>query len=235
MVAPFFLCKVFMSEPINLLVNVIKLSERLCRHAIRGKLVLAGRENFTGRQVKGYDQAADDICILTKKPANALCQVQTYLNQDGLGLFIYDAYRPRMAVEDFIVWAQSPPHGQYELERKAIHYPDISKPELFAQGYVSDDSQHSYGNTVDLILIDLTTGNELDMGSRLDYMGPTSHIDATDINEVAQENRKILSDAMQKFGFEPYRYEWWHYSHKEREVSEPINIPITESLRNIGI
>ena len=73
----------------NKLINVIKLSTQLCKSPIQCKLAYATKENFLGRSVKGYHAEISDFCLLTSKAANALCEVQNFLNQKNLGLFIF--------------------------------------------------------------------------------------------------------------------------------------------------
>src|SRR5437868_7563156 len=102
----------------NKLINVIKLSTQLCKSPIQCKLAYATKENFLGRSVKGYHAEISDFCLLTSKAANALCEVQNFLNQKNLGLFIFDSYRPLRAVKDFAEWMQEPTPNEYELERK---------------------------------------------------------------------------------------------------------------------
>ena len=52
---------------------------------------------------------------------------------------------------------------------------------------------------------------------------------------MALKNRYFLSDAMQRFGFSPYEKEWWHYSHKDKEVTEGMDLPITAALKGLGV
>ena len=73
----------------QVLTDVIAMSKKLCTFPIHGKLAYASRENFLGRIVDGYFANADDVCLLTKETAHALCQVQNDLNQQQLGLFIF--------------------------------------------------------------------------------------------------------------------------------------------------
>lgn len=219
------------------LINVIALSERQCKQPIQAYLKYATKKNFVGRVIDGYESGVTDLALLTPIAANMLCHVQDDLiNQYNYGLLIYDAYRPKRAVQDFVLWSTLPPANAYELERKAKHYPNIEKKQLFELGYVVEDSNHCYGNTVDLVLINLDNGNKLDMGARFDFMDERSHVTTGSeiIGEEAFNNRKILSAAMQKFDFQPYYAEFWHFSHggKEgREVNTPLDIAITSALR----
>lgn len=219
------------------LVDVGALSRQLCPRPIQVNLVYATSKNLVGRPIDGYTPGVTDVALLTKIPAEALCKVQNELLETyNYGLLIYDSYRPKRAVKDFMGWSTQPvandSAGLYELERKAKHYPHINKNQLFDLGYVSADSQHCYGHTVDLVLID-ENGIELNLGARFDFMDKLSHITATadEIGEEALRNRKILSDAMQRHGFIPYEYEFWHFSHKDKTIHEPIDIVITAELR----
>jgi D-alanyl-D-alanine dipeptidase len=218
------------------LINVIKLSENNCRVPIRAELKYATKNNFVGRVIDGYTPGLTDIALMTPNAAANLCRVQDDLISDyGYGLLIFDAYRPKRAVMDFLSWTTQPPANAFELERKAKHYPNIEKHQLFELGYVVEDSNHCYGNTVDLVLFNNNTNELLDMGARFDFMDTTSHIttESSVIGETAVRNRMILSKAMQKFGFEPYYAEFWHFSHggrKGREVIEAMDIAITSEF-----
>ena len=219
------------------LVDVVALSHKRCSRPIAAQLVYATPDNFLGRTVAAYTPGVTDFALLTKEAADSLCQVQNeLLTQHNLGLLIYDSYRPKTAVLDFVHFSKAPIHSDYELARKQIHYPHIEKNQFFDLGYVAEDSQHCYGNTVDLVLVD-TQDKELNHGACFDYMDELSHINRTaaDIGAEALKNRTILSDAMQKFGFLTYPYEFWHYSFKEKSVHTPMDFPITEELRGLNV
>ncbi len=216
------------------LVDVIELSKKLCDQPIECKLVYATSENFLGRPVQGYHPDAADFCLLTPKAADALCQVQNHLNQQGLGLFIFDGYRPLQSVKDFCKWMHEPAQNDYELKRKAIHYPHIEKNQLADLGYVCDTvSEHCFGDTVDLSLIDLNNKKLLEMGAVFDYFDELSHITATEetVGSTALKNRQILSAAMQQVGFRPYEKEYWHFTFCEREIENPMDFEITVDCR----
>lgn len=214
------------------LVDAVKLSKSKCSEPIRAELRYATERNFVGRPINGYTPGLTNLALLTPKAAEKLCAVQNYLiAQHQYGLMVFDAYRPKRAVLDFMAWSQQPPAGAYELERKAKHYPHIEKNELFVLGYVMEDSGHCYGNTVDVVLIDLAADQLLDMGARFDYMDERSHITmgSAEIGEAAFKHRKILQQAMMQFDFQPYHEEFWHFSHggsAGREVSAPLDIEI---------
>jgi D-alanyl-D-alanine dipeptidase len=223
------------------LMDVIELSKKKCVLPIQAKLAYATSHNLVGRPLNGYHVDALDICLLTPKAANALCQVQNDLvKQYQMGLFIYDTYRPKRAVLDLMRWAKTPAASDNELHRKKLHYPHLEKNQLFNLGYIAEDSNHCYGNTVDLVLIDLQTQQLLDMGAIFDYMDQRSHLTATiaEIGETAYRHRRILVDAMEKLGFHPYEKEYWHFCHGGRagsEVNAPLDIEITPLLKGIGV
>ncbi len=117
-----------------------------------------GHNNFLGTPVDGYKAP---VCILHKDAALALKQVQEALVPFGLGLMIFDGYRPQQAVDHFVRWAAD----VSDTRMKDAYYPDVDKKDLFALGYIAEKSGHSRGSTVDLTLIAYQDGNtELDMG-----------------------------------------------------------------------
>jgi len=164
----------------------------------------ATTHNFTGRVVEGY--LSDNISI-TKEAAKALKKASEELKSKGYGIIIYDAYRPKRAVDSFIKWSQEPENNL----TKAEFYPDFQKEQLFKLGYLAKRSAHSRGSTVDLTLFDLNTGEPLDMGSPYDFLGPISNHGTNLINETQTKNRNILKDAMKNAGFKELKTEWWHY------------------------
>lgn len=228
-----------MQDPKQLLVDVIALSKLRCQQPIQGELKYATRENFVGRIIDGYSPNAKDICLLTRNPAEMLCKVQDYVvNEYNYSLFILDAYRPLRAVKDWAHWFKQPPADDYELQRKKIHYPNLEKKQLAELGYVADTvSKHCFGATVDLILIDLASQQELEMGVCFDFFDELAHptASAEQIGEQAVKNRQLLAEAMQRYGYHPYPKEYWHFDHEKVEAAEPMDIAITSDLRGIGV
>ena len=93
------------------------------------------------------------------------------MRQQGLALKIFDGYRPQQAVNHFIRWAAD----EDDKKTKDKYYPEIDKKDLFRLGYIARKSGHSRGSTVDLTLVDIETGEELDMGSGFDFFGEISN------------------------------------------------------------
>jgi len=164
-------------------------------------------DNFTGRRVSGYERPAG---ILTEQAASALQRVAAELEKFGLGLKIFDAYRPQRAVDDFVQWAKDP--GEQRM--KSRYYPHVDKANLIKDGYIAERSGHSRGSTVDLTLVSLGPEGprELDMGTGWDYFGPESWPDSRAVTPVQRAHRMLLRMLMEKHGFQPLQQEWWHFT-----------------------
>ncbi|HAR91668.1 MAG TPA: peptidase M15 [Eubacterium sp.] len=169
--------------------------------------------NFVGERVDGYEEP---IALLTKEAARALKDVANIANVQGYRLKIFDAYRPAKAVKHFVLWEIE----DLDQKMKTFFYPDIDKHDLFKLGYVASKSTHSRGSTVDLTLVDMDTGKELDMGSPFDFFDEISHPDYKDITKEQYENRMILQKLMVDGGFEPIDTEWWHFTLKNEPYPE---------------
>ena len=161
--------------------------------------------NFIGDRIDGYEQPC---ALLTIEAARALKSVSNEMNVQGFRLKVFDAYRPACAVRHFVLWGIE----DQDIRMKPYFYPDLEKQELFAKGYIAKQSSHSRGSTVDLTLLDMKTGKELDMGSPFDLFSEISHPDCTEITEEQYENRMVLQRAMVRNGFIPFACEWWHFT-----------------------
>jgi len=170
-------------------------------------LMYATTHNFTGVVVEGY---TFNRAIGTKEMVEALRKVQIDLTKKGFTLLVKDAYRPHRAVHFFnTIWKNMPD----DLKMKRYYYPDLQKTELFENGYLAKHySRHSSGSTVDLTLVDINTNKELDMGSPVDFLGAASHLAFTELTELQQKNRSVLTRVMQENGFKGVSTEWWHFS-----------------------
>ena len=98
---------------------------------------------------------------------------------------------------------------------KPYFYPGLEKGEVFAKGYIAKQSSHSRGSAVDLTLLDMSTGKEVDMGSPFDFFSEVSHPDSRLVTEEQCRNRLFLQDTMVRNGFRPIDCEWWHFSLKD--------------------
>jgi len=146
--------------------------------------------------------AGTNITFLRVPAANALAQVQSELNQKGLGLKIFDAYRPYSVTVKF-----------WELVKDERYVANPSK-----------GSGHNRGTTVDVTIINLQTKRELNMGTDFDNFSDTAHHGFTHLPEDILQNRILLKTTMERHGFKPYNDEWWHYSFFDGKLHEILDI-----------
>jgi D-alanyl-D-alanine dipeptidase len=188
----------------------------------------ASAHNFVGRPVRGYLAAE---CILSEPAAKGLAAVQKKLAEKKLSLIVWDCYRPKRAVEDFLQWSKDPAHA----EMKAEFYPNSDKERLFALGYLATRSAHSRGSTIDLGVVPDTLSSApkpdpsqplkactlpkgerfedgaIDFGTGYDCLDEMAATSNAVVGEKALANRQMLKSAMQAAGFRPYSKEWWHF------------------------
>ena len=175
--------------------------------SVRQDIRYAGHENFVGAPIEGYRAAR---CWLSEPAARALAQVQQDVAGEGFTLIVFDCYRPKRAVANFVRWAKD---GS-DQRTKEEYYPRVSKADLFAHGYVAERSGHSRGSTVDVTLARLcgTYTAPLDMGTRFDFFDPRSRLSSLEVTAEQQGNRGRLRAAMERRGFRAYEPEWWHFT-----------------------
>ncbi|MBQ6426439.1 MAG: M15 family metallopeptidase [Clostridia bacterium] len=179
--------------------------------------------NFIGDRINGYEEPC---ALMTREAARALQAVSNEMNVMGYRLKIFDAYRPVRAVKHFVLWGIE----DLDLRMKPFFYPDLDKQELFKRGYIASLSSHSRGSTVDLTLLDMRTGKEVDMGSPFDLFSPVSHPDCRDVTEEQYENRMLLQKVMVRNGFRPIDCEWWHFSlEKEPYPDTYFDFPVSSA------
>ncbi|MBA8666950.1 M15 family metallopeptidase [Holosporaceae bacterium 'Namur'] len=191
--------------------------------SIEQYIMYAKEDNFTGRIVKGYEK---EVAICTYQAALALKMIQEELNKFGLGLKVYDIYRPAQACLDFYEWSQD----VNDQKMKEKFYPHVDKKDFFELGYVAKYSGHSRGSAVDLTIITLEGKEELNMGTRVDFIDELSATQNPDISFEAKKNRLMLRSIMEKYGFENYSKEWWHYSLRnepfQRKPEDHFDFPV---------
>lgn len=127
-------------------------------------------------------------CVLRGAAAKRLSQVQDDLEKKGLGLKVYDCYRPLSVQKQ--MW-QIMPDSRY-----------VANP---AQG-----SRHNRGAAVDITLVD-SKGKELEMPTGFDDFTERASRSYSGASTQAKKNRQLLEDAMKKYGFIPLATEWWHF------------------------
>ncbi len=150
--------------------------------------------NFIGDRIDGYEEPC---ALLTIEAARALKSVSSELSVKGYRLKVFDAYRPVRAVRHFALWGTEDQDGRMN----PYFYPDLEKQELFARGYIASQSSHSRGSAIDLTLLEMQTGKEVDMGSPYDLFSEISHPDCRNISDEQYENRMLLQNAMIRSGF----------------------------------
>jgi zinc D-Ala-D-Ala dipeptidase len=157
----------------------------------------AGSSNFTGAPLPGYQA---NRAFLRREAVSALVRVQARLRTGGIGLKVFDGYRPVRASLAMVAWARRT--GQ-------VH--------LLAEGYIATRSRHNLGLAVDVTLRDLVTGVDLPMGTAFDTFSEEAHT-ANAAGRI-RTYRQILVRAMEAEGFRNYEKEWWHFS---LEVPDPV-------------
>jgi D-alanyl-D-alanine dipeptidase len=172
--------------------------------------------------IDGYQAAR---VYITRPAAEALAAVQAELASFGLGLKVFDAYRPQRAVDHFVRWAEN----LDDAVMKDRYYPDVDKANLFRDGYIAARSGHSRGSTVDLTIIDAASGDELDMGTPWDFFDPSSAPLSAAVFAEQRANRMLLRSLMLKYNFQPLAEEWWHFTLAEEPYPNTyFDFPITE-------
>ena len=165
----------------------------------------AGTRNFLG--VPLYSQAR---AFLQRPAAEALVRVQHALAREGYGLLIHDGYRPWYVTKMF--WDATPP-----AQRRFVADPEKG-------------SRHNRGCAVDLTLVDLRSGRELDMPSLYDEMTERAYPTYAGGSAMARANRDRLRRHMEAEGFAVYEFEWWHFDYRDWP-SYPIGNLRFEDLR----
>ncbi len=160
--------------------------------------------NFIGERIDGYEEPC---AIATIEAARALKSAASELFVQGYRLKVFDAYRPACAVKHFVLWGIE----DQDIRMKPYFYPDLQKQELFAKGYIAKQSSHSRGSAIDLTLLNMKTGKEVDMGSPFDLFSEISHPDYRGITDEQYDNRMLLQSVMVRNGFNPIDCEWWHF------------------------
>lgn len=146
----------------------------------------ATSNNFSGVAVYKTQQA-----FARKEVVASLKSIQDSLAQFGLGLKIFDAYRPYQITKLF--WDITP------AEKKEF----VANP--------MNGSRHNRGCAVDVTLINLSTKQELEMPTLFDSFEQEAYADYQNLPENKIKNRKLLQDAMLLHGFKKIKSEWWHF------------------------
>jgi len=164
--------------------------------------------NFTGKVLYPFPAV-----FVQREVAAALQRVQIELGYEGLGLKIFDGYRP--------VSVQVRMWNAVSDER-----------------YVSDPSKsrgkHTRGTAVDVTLVD-HNGNELPMPTAYDDFSEKAHRFSKDWPAAARKNSLKLEAVMKKHGFIPFPYEWWHFDYRDWEKYPPLDISFEDLGRGVRV
>ena len=153
----------------------------------------ATTRNFTGAPLPGYE---GHRAYLRTEAAAALARVQRRLRSGGMGLKVFDGYRPVRATLGMVEWARRT--GQMQL---------------IQDGYIASRSRHNLGLAVDLTLVDMSVGGrEVDMGTPYDTFSDAAHYASATGRTLRY--RQLLRRVMEAEGFRQYEQEWWHYSYE---------------------
>ena len=159
--------------------------------------------NFTSEPLPGYGRP---LVLLRREAAEALARVQRRLEAGGYGLKVWDGYRPVRATLAMVAWTER-----------------VGRTDLLEDGYIARRSRHNQGVAVDLTVIELATGRELDMGGAFDEFSEVSH--TANASGTVAGNRAILGEAMAAEGFVNYINEWWHFSFSVPDPM-PFDLPL---------
>ena len=190
--------------------------------------------NFVGARIDGYEEP---VALMTRQAADSLRAASDDLHRQGYCIKIYDAYRPQRGVDHVMRGALD----QNDTITKAYFYPYLTKKQVFDGEYVATKSGHSRGSTIDMTIVDMKTGKEVDMGGTFDWFGIESHPDYGGGNPETLEfqqtvptftseqfyNRMVLRAAMLRHGFKPLDNEWWHFTLKDEPFPDTyFNFPV---------
>lgn len=168
----------------------------------------ATANNFTGQPV--YPSGR---CYLLADIARRVAAVQQSLKEQGLGLKVYDCYRPFSVQQRF--WSIMPDE-RYVLEPRREN------------GVIVKSSRHNRGAAVDVTLVD-AKGRELAMPTGFDDFSEKAHRGSQEASAEARRNSDILERAMVRQGFEPLPTEWWHFDGPGWQASPPLDLPLPDN------
>lgn len=203
----------------------------------------ASFNNFVGRPLAGYEAPE---CILRRDVALALARVEADLAASGLGLKVYDCYRPVRAVRNMLQWALD---GRSGAPTKRF-FPKLEKSTLFGLGYIATVSAHSTGTAIDLTLVEAARApvaafdpaasygactdaaerrapdDSVDMGTGFDCFDLKSHTASPGLTAEQRRRRAMLLAAMGRRGFKNYFREWWHFTYGDSATLPHADFPI---------
>ena len=169
---------------------------------VRLDIRYASTDNFTGAVLPGYHKAKAWLIEDCRLPFE---RAHKWLNAKGLGLIVWDAYRPRKATLAMLEWARAQ-----------------NRWDLVLDGYIAENSRHNSAAALDVGLFQLADGEPLDMGSEWDCFESISN--TYNVSGDALRNRLLLREGMMQAGWEPYDVEWWHFELPAVEVRATFDV-----------
>ncbi len=170
---------------------------------IRLDIRYATADNVLGAPL--YRQAR---AFLQRPAALSLVRAQRSLAGGGLGLLVYDAYRPWSVT--WVFWEATPAH---------LH-DFVADP---AKG-----SRHNRGCAVDVGLVRLADGKAVEMPSAYDEMTERSHAGYSGGTPLQRAHRDLLRRTMEAVGFTALPEEWWHFDHRDWKQYALANVPFED-------
>ena len=167
----------------------------------------ATKYNFTQAQLYPFPAA-----YLNEDAAKALEKVQMYLAKKGLGLKIWDAYRPLSVQQK--MW-------------------DLIHDDRYVSDPRKNQGRHTRGTAVDVTLVD-KWGHELSMPTDFDNFTERAYSHSPHLTSLQKHNRALLQEAMVRFGFKIYPYELWHFDFQDGEKYPPMNFSFKEIAKRSG-
>jgi len=165
----------------------------------------ATSNNFTGEVIYQLPRA------YARKPvAEALKKAQADFNKQGVGIKVYDGYRPYKATVKF-----------YEVYRDTTY---VASPYR--------GSRHNRGCAIDMTLVDLKTGEELPMPTAFDSFQKEAWPTTPVKDPVIKKNRDLIISVMEKHGFKVNASEWWHFDFIGWQKFEVMDIDFEELENN---
>lgn len=164
----------------------------------------ATADNFMGRIV--YPEAR---AFLQRPAAEGVVRVHKLLKKEGLGLAIFDGYRPWSVTKLF--WET------VTLEqRKFVADPAVG-------------SKHNRGCAVDLTIFDLKTGKLVPMPSGYDEFTERASPNYAGGTDEERANRDKLRRLMEAEGFTVNPDEWWHFDYNDWQQYAIYDISFKEA------
>ncbi len=171
--------------------------------SIQVEMIYARENNFLG--MKMYEE---ERAFLEQNTAEALLRVNKKLAGFGLGLVVWDAYRPWYVTKMF--------YDALPAEQKKLLEDPLK------------GSVHNRGTAVDVSLYDLSTGKSVTMISGLDEPSLRAYRDFQGSSEQLRWRRDLLRLVMESEGFSGVDYEWWHYEYKDAAQYKLLNVRFSE-------